>query len=228
MNTENNELTTQEILQLPLSKIKKIFKTDPENPAAFKKAHIAAGISTQIFIEKFIDQAVTIHQLQTKNPNSNRLTYDDLAEVSHIDPFVFLKLLIPPRVELIEAYNNEQLRYCFMDDNQKPLDAMKSIGLVNAEGVPRDEDFSESEEGEEDNKDDGDYDEDNEEEEDVVKKMNLVEKVVKNDVTENNDADIIEEGEEEEEEDYEEEDDEDEDEDEDDMEDDQDMDDDDE
>ena len=215
MNTENDELTTQEILQLPLSKIKKIFKTDPENPAAFKKAHIAAGISTQIFIEKFIDQAVTIHQLQTKNPNSNRLTYDDLAEVSHIDPFVFLKLLIPPRVELIEAYNNEQLRYCFMDDNQKPLDAMKSIGLVNAEGVPRDEDFSESEEGEEENKDDEDYGEDNEEEEDVVRKMNLVEKVVKNDVPENKDADIIEE------EDYEEEDDEDDD----DMEDDQDMDD---
>ncbi|KAL6926465.1 hypothetical protein ACO0SA_001777 [Hanseniaspora valbyensis] len=218
MNTENNELTTQEILQLPLSKIKKIFKTDPENPAAFKKAHIAAGISTQIFIEKFIDQAVTIHQLQTKNPNSNRLTYDDLAEVSHIDPFVFLKLLIPPRVELIEAYNNEQLRYCFMDDNQKPLDAMKSIGLVNAEGVPRDEDFSESEEWEEENKDD----EDNEEEEDVVRKMNLVEKVIKNDVPENKDADIIEEGEEGEEEDYEEEDDDD------DLEDDQDMDDDDE
>ena len=214
MNTENDELTTQEILQLPLSKIKKIFKTDPENPAAFKKAHIAAGISTQIFIEKFIDQAVTIHQLQTKNPNSNRLTYDDLAEVSHIDPFVFLKLLIPPRVELIEAYNNEQLRYCFMDDNQKPLDAMKSIGLVNAEGVPRDEDFSESEEGEEENKDDEDYGEDNEEEEDVVRKMNLVEKVVKNDVPENKDADIIEE------EDYEEEDDEDDD----DMDDDQDMD----
>ena len=223
MNTENNELTTQEILQLPLSKIKKIFKTDPENPAAFKKAHIAAGISTQIFIEKFIDQAVTIHQLQTKNPNSNRLTYDDLAEVSHIDPFVFLKLLIPPRVELIEAYNNEQLRYCFMDDNQKPLDAMKGIGLVNAEGVPRDEDFSESEEADEENKDDEDYDEDNEEEEDVVKKMNLVEKVVKNGVTENNDEDIIEKSEEgEEEEDYEEEDDEDDD----DMDDDQDMDDD--
>lgn len=185
---EGDDKISEEVFKLPLSKIKQIFNTDPENPTAFKKAHIAAGISTQIFIEKFIEQAVTIHQLQSNSSSSNRLTYDDLAEASHVDPFVFLKLLIPPRVELIDAYNNEQLRYCFMDDKQTALDAMKRIGLVNEKGVPRDEDFSESESEE---------DKDDYEEEEAVKKLNLAEKIVPNGA---NDADDDESGEEEEEE----------------------------
>lgn len=191
--TDGADQTPEDVCQLPLSKIKRIFNTDPENPTALKKAHIAAGISTQIFIEKFIEQAVTIHQLQTKNSTSNRITYDDLAEASHVDPFVFLKLLIPPRVELIDAYNNEQLRYCFMDDQQTPLDAMKGIGLVNEKGVPRDDDFSES---------DSEEDKDDDEEEEAIKKLNLAEKVV-SDGAKDFDGDEEEEEEEEEEEDEE-------------------------
>lgn len=143
---ENSEdLNTQDILQLPLARIKKIFASDRENQSALKKAHIAVGLATQVFVDKLVDQALAIHNLNAGGDKvENKITYDDLAAVANIEPFVFLKLLIPERVSLINAYNEHLLRFKFVEDGQKPEETLKNIGLMNEKGVLRDVDFSES------------------------------------------------------------------------------------
>lgn len=142
----SDDLNTQDILQLPLARIKKVFASDHENKSALKKAHIAVGLATQIFIDKLVDQALSVHNLNAGGDKvENKITYDDLAVVANIEPFVFLKLLIPERVSLIDAYNEHLLRFKFVEDGQKPEETLKNIGITNEKGVLRDFDFSDSE-----------------------------------------------------------------------------------
>lgn len=142
---QDEDLDTQEILKLPLARIKRLFASDDENTSALKKAHIAVGLATQIFIEKLVDQALSVHNLNAGGDKvENKITYDDLAVVANIEPFVFLKLLIPERISLIDAYNEHLLRFKFAEDGEKPEDTLKNIGIVSEKGVPRDLDFSDS------------------------------------------------------------------------------------
>ncbi|OEJ90210.1 hypothetical protein AWRI3578_g918 [Hanseniaspora opuntiae] len=163
---QDEDLTTQDILQLPLARIKRLFASDHENTSALKKAHISVGLATQVFIEKLVDQALSVHNLNAGGDKvENKITYDDLAVVANIEPFVFLKLLIPERVSLIDAYNEHLLRFKFAEEGEKPEETLQNIGLVSEKGVPRDIDFSESEIDEDDYKDE-DMDEEIDEEED--------------------------------------------------------------
>lgn len=150
---QDEESTTQEILQLPLARIKRLFASDHENTSALKKAHIAVGLATQVFVEKLVDQALSVHNLNAGGDKvENKITYDDLAVVANIEPFVFLKLLIPERISLIDAYNDHLLRFKFAEEDEQPQETLKKIGLVSEKGVPRDIDFSESENNEDDYK----------------------------------------------------------------------------
>lgn len=84
-------------LSLPLSKVKRIFKMDPEYKGASQLAVYATGVATELFIQYLTEQALA----NTKLEKRKKLVYKDLSNaVSSHDTLYFLNDTVPKTIPL--------------------------------------------------------------------------------------------------------------------------------
>lgn len=94
---EEEEDDDETSLALPMSKIKKIFKMDPDYIAASQSAVYATGLATELFIQYFVEQASSL----AKRSKRKKITYSDFSDaVKGHDSLIFLKDTIPEKQKL--------------------------------------------------------------------------------------------------------------------------------
>jgi len=109
---ENQESSGTSVL--PLSKIKKIFKTDPEHVSASEAAVFSTAIATELFIQYFTEQASLI----ARSEKRKKLQYKDFSTaVSNIEQLHFLGDTVPKTVNLKKLVDNNKVNY-----SSKPLE----------------------------------------------------------------------------------------------------------
>ncbi|ODV77369.1 histone-fold-containing protein [Suhomyces tanzawaensis NRRL Y-17324] len=83
---------SEQVLSLPLSKIKRIFRMDPDYLAASQNAVYATGLATELFIQYFVEQA----SLLAKMDKRKKITYKDFSNaVASHDSLNFLSDTVP-------------------------------------------------------------------------------------------------------------------------------------
>lgn len=100
--------------QLPVSKVKKIARSDPEYLLTSNNAFVAAAFATEIFVKAVTEEMLAQSQLSGKNKDSKttRLTYNDLAEcVSKKNQFMFLEDVVPRTKNLRSLVKQNRVRY---------------------------------------------------------------------------------------------------------------------
>lgn len=107
---------------LPLSKIKKIFKTDPEHVSASEAAVFTTAVATELFIQFFTEQASLI----ARSEKRKKLQYKDFSSaVSNIEQLYFLGDTVPKACNLKKLVEHDKVRYN-TDPNAKPLEKGQS------------------------------------------------------------------------------------------------------
>lgn len=97
---------------LPLSKIKKIAKTDPEFLMTSHGAFIATSFATELFIQLFTEKTLSLSQLHSKKNKNKRLVYADMAEcVSKFEEYQFLGDVVPKTKDLKQLVKENKVRY---------------------------------------------------------------------------------------------------------------------
>lgn len=100
LNQEQDEF--QNNLTLPISKIKKIFKMDPEYTGASASAVYTAGLATELFVQYFAEQASLLAKMEKRK----KIQYKDFSNaVASHDALNFLSDTIPrtqPVGELVQ------------------------------------------------------------------------------------------------------------------------------
>lgn len=101
-NEDDVDEHVQHTLSLPISKIKRIFKMDPDYFAASQSAVYATGLATELFIQHFVEQASMFAKLEKRK----KIVYKDFSNaVSGHDSLNFLSDTVPktaPIGELIK------------------------------------------------------------------------------------------------------------------------------
>ncbi|GAV56343.1 hypothetical protein ZYGR_0BB01200 [Zygosaccharomyces rouxii] len=100
--------------QLPVSKVKKIARSDPEYLLTSNNAFVATAFATEIFVKALTEEMLAQSQLAGKNKDSKtiRLTYNDLAEcVSKKNQFMFLEDVVPRTKNLRSLVKQNRVRY---------------------------------------------------------------------------------------------------------------------
>ncbi|CCE64627.1 hypothetical protein TPHA_0I01210 [Tetrapisispora phaffii CBS 4417] len=159
--------------KLPISKVKKIARCDPEYVITSNSAFIATAFATEIFIKNFAEETIVLSQLSSTNGQKvKRITYADLAKtVQRHEKFHFLTDVIPITKNLKTLVKQNKVRYSNVapsSGNQRtlPFQSMStntndSKDEVNSgdEIYDENDDIEEAEE-EEDDEDDDAEDED--------------------------------------------------------------------
>ncbi|RLV92139.1 DNA polymerase epsilon subunit C [Spathaspora sp. JA1] len=97
---------TEPSLSLPLAKIKRIFKMDPEYFAASQSAVYTAGLATELFVQYFVEQA----SLLAKMDKRKKIQYKDFSTaVSSHDSLNFLSDTIPKTQPIGELIQNKKV-----------------------------------------------------------------------------------------------------------------------
>ncbi|EGW34917.1 uncharacterized protein SPAPADRAFT_58038, partial [Spathaspora passalidarum NRRL Y-27907] len=100
------EEATEQSMSLPLSKIKRIFKMDPEYLAASQTAVYTAGLATELFVQYFVEQA----SLQAKMDKRKKIQYKDFSSaVASHDSLNFLSDTIPKTQPIGELIQNKKV-----------------------------------------------------------------------------------------------------------------------
>lgn len=121
-NTENTIIEAEEDLEdedsamsLPLSKIKKIAKMDPEFKAASNSAIYATGVATELFVQYLVEHAT----MQAKMEKRKKIQYKDLSNsVAAQDSLRFLADTIPKAQQIGKAIKDNTI-------NLSPEDQIK-------------------------------------------------------------------------------------------------------
>lgn len=102
-----NELEEEDTaLTLPISKIKKIFKMDPEYLAASQSAVYATGVATELFVQYFVEQAT----LSAKVDKRKKILYKDFSNaVSTQDSLLFLSDTVPKTQPIGELISQKKV-----------------------------------------------------------------------------------------------------------------------
>lgn len=102
---------------LPLTKIKKIFKTDPEHVSASEAAVFSTAIATELFIQYFTEQASLI----ARSEKRKKLQYKDFSSaVTNIEQLNFLSDTVPKTVNLKKLVDQNKVNYS-SSKQQQPL-----------------------------------------------------------------------------------------------------------
>ncbi|SCU80938.1 LAFA_0C01882g1_1 [Lachancea sp. 'fantastica'] len=108
--------------KLPLSKVKKIAKTDPMHIITSQSAVAAVAFATELFVQVLTEEGLALSQLE--KPNGSRLTlrYDNLAAVvADSDRFAFLSDVIPETHNLVALTRGNRVRYTALAPDQSVL-----------------------------------------------------------------------------------------------------------
>ncbi|CUS21086.1 LAQU0S02e05556g1_1 [Lachancea quebecensis] len=108
--------------RLPISKVKRIAKCDPEHMLTSQSATAAVAFATELFVQVFSEEGFARSQLE--RPAGARLTlrYDDLAAcVASSDRFAFLGDVIPETQSLVSLTCENRVRYTTLAPGQTVL-----------------------------------------------------------------------------------------------------------
>jgi DNA polymerase epsilon subunit 4 len=94
----------QPSLSLPLSKIKRVFKMDPDYVAASQSAVYATGVATELFIQYFVEQA----SMFAKVDKRKKIQYKDFSNaVANHDALAFLSDTVPKTAPIGDLVRNK-------------------------------------------------------------------------------------------------------------------------
>lgn len=131
----DDEATTVTGLHLPISRIKKIIKLDPEHISSTDSANYVLGIATELFIKQLtLDSSII-----TKNKGRKKITYDDLHKVvSSADIYSFMKDIVPKRAAIGELMTKGIIRLR-PDDDVRMRAGLEKFGYVDEGEGPGDQ-----------------------------------------------------------------------------------------
>ncbi|EDO15448.1 hypothetical protein Kpol_1027p23 [Vanderwaltozyma polyspora DSM 70294] len=167
---------------LPLSKVKKIAKCDPEHVITSNAAFVATSFATEIFIKNLTEETLVLSQLNQTNSTKQvkRLTYEDLAKcVARNEKFQFLADVLPMTKNLKNLVKENKVRYTNalpVDINQTTLPFTSANGSANSRNSDEEEEDDDDEEEEEEEEDDEVNDDDDEDDVDEVEDQQAIEK----------------------------------------------------
>ncbi|CEP64730.1 histone-fold protein LALA0_S13e01728g [Lachancea lanzarotensis] len=132
--------------RLPLSKVKRIAKTDPMHIITSQSAVAAVAFATELFVQVLTEEGLALAQLE--KPNGSRLTlrYDNLASVvADSDRFSFLSDVIPETHNLVSLTRGNRVRYTALapDQSMLPFRAQGTSPVVENDGDAPEEDAEE-------------------------------------------------------------------------------------
>ncbi|KAG7818814.1 hypothetical protein KL919_002517 [Ogataea angusta] len=91
------EEPSESSLSLPVSRIKKLVKLDPEHVSSTESANYLLGAATELFIMNLTEQA----SFHAKSQKRKKIAYSDFYEVVHNnDSLLFMKDLVPKTIPL--------------------------------------------------------------------------------------------------------------------------------
>ncbi|GMM29786.1 hypothetical protein DAMA08_025310 [Martiniozyma asiatica (nom. inval.)] len=94
-------------LTLPMSKIKKIVKLDPEHVSSTESANYLLGMATEMFIMELTHDA----SLVTKTKKRRKIMYADFQKaVSMGENYAFMRDIVPKRVPIGELVQNGKVK----------------------------------------------------------------------------------------------------------------------
>lgn len=100
---------------LPISKCKKIAKTDPESMITSQSAYAATAFATELFIQLLAEEACSMAQIN-RATSTLRLSYDDLSRViKRQDKFQFLGDIVPETENLGSLVKENKVRYTIVN-----------------------------------------------------------------------------------------------------------------
>ncbi|AGO12202.1 AaceriAEL159Wp [[Ashbya] aceris (nom. inval.)] len=100
--------------RLPISKCKRIAKTDPDYIMTTQAAYIATAFATELFVQAISEDAMAQAQLDGRRAGGKaaRLTYNDLARtVAREERYAFLADVIPETKTLAHLVRQNKVRY---------------------------------------------------------------------------------------------------------------------
>ncbi|ABN65370.2 DNA-directed DNA polymerase epsilon, subunit C [Scheffersomyces stipitis CBS 6054] len=123
-NEENDleiETEDEQLLTLPIAKIKRIFKLDPDYVSASQSAVYATGLATELFIQYFTEQA----SLLAKMDKRKKIQYRDFStSVASHDALAFLSDTVPRTQPIGELIQKKQVNL---------LETEEILSVVNPE-----------------------------------------------------------------------------------------------
>ncbi|KAL6453709.1 DPB3 DNA polymerase epsilon subunit C [Candida maltosa Xu316] len=116
----------QSHLTLPISKIKRIFKMDPDYVGASASAVYTAGLATELFVQYFSEQASLLAKMEKRK----KIQYKDFANsVSGHDSLNFLADTIPRTQAIGELVQQKKVHV-----KQPVAKSSKEPGIMNSDG----------------------------------------------------------------------------------------------
>lgn len=95
------------MLTLPMSRIKKIVKLDPEHISSTESANYLLGVAAELFVKSFTSQAASI----ARSKKRKKIQYADFHDVvSSAESMLFLKDLVPKTVPLKELLSEKKVK----------------------------------------------------------------------------------------------------------------------
>ncbi len=95
------------MLTLPMSRIKKIVKLDPEHISSTESANYLLGVAAELFVKSFTSQAASI----ARSKKRKKIQYADFHDVvSSAESMLFLKDLVPKTVPLRELLSEKKVK----------------------------------------------------------------------------------------------------------------------
>lgn len=114
-NVTTNVPDDETVMSLPLLKIKKIFKMDPDYAGSSASAVYATGAATELFVQYLVEQA----SMNAKAEKRKKIQYRDLsAAVSAQESLYFLSDTIP-KTQPVEKALKEKRINVLEEDRQK-------------------------------------------------------------------------------------------------------------
>lgn len=102
-------------LTLPMSRIKKIVKLDPEHISSTETANYMLGIATELFVKQLTADAVEI----TKGRGKKKVMYTDMQQaVSRSEAYTFMRDLVPKKVPVGELVRKGIIRVRPVDEDK--------------------------------------------------------------------------------------------------------------
>ncbi|QLG72150.1 hypothetical protein HG535_0C05040 [Zygotorulaspora mrakii] len=157
---------------LPISKLKKIARSDPEYILTSSSAFVAAAFATELFVQSITEEMLALSHLSSKNVNgkNTRLTYESMSEcVSRKENYQFLEDVIPKTKNLRNLVKQNRVRYAATAEGQSTLPFGNDKPFAENAGESfneeRDRDDAEEDAGDEDADGSDEYDAENDSEE---------------------------------------------------------------
>lgn len=101
--------------RIPISKCKKIARTDPEYILTSQAAFAATAFTTELFIQMLAEETCSLAQIH-KQTKTLRLNYEDLSTaIRNLDKFQFLSDVVPQTENLASLVRENKVRYTIVN-----------------------------------------------------------------------------------------------------------------